>query len=236
VSCEPEKVTAYVDGALDAMESARISAHVDKCGECGAQAAFERGLRRSLAVLPAPELPELLTARVRRAIAPARRASPLRWLVPMAAGVFALLLWAHSAPAVVATQLAWDHDHCFGKPRLPAKVWTADPDTMVSWLEGEGTRAPNLPEHVGELELVGGRHCPLGDRRVAHVYYTGGDHQLSVYVVPGWLRLGQSRQMTRGDKTVRLLRTGGLTVGLVSEQPQAVEAFERALTITVAEK
>jgi anti-sigma factor RsiW len=236
VSCQPEKVTAYVDGALDAMESARVSAHVDACGECGAQAAFERGLRRSLAVLPAPELPETLEARVRRAVAPSRRRSPLRWLVPMAAGFFAVLLWAHSAPAVVATQLAWDHDHCFGKARLPAKVWTADPGTMISWLESQGTPAPNLPEHVGDLELVGGRHCPLGDRRVAHVYYTGGDHQLSVYVVPGWLRLGHSSQMTRGDKTVRLLRAGGITVGLVSEQPQAVEAFERALTITVAQK
>jgi hypothetical protein len=41
--------------------------------------------------------------------------------------------------------------------------------------------------------------------------------------------------MTRGDKTVRLLRAGGVTVGLVSEQPQAVQAFERALTVTVAE-
>lgn len=236
MSCEPEKVTAFVDGALDAMESARISAHVDSCGECGAQAAFERGLRRLLAVLPAPVLPEALEARVRRVVAPARRRSPLRRLLPVAAGVFALLLWAHSAPAVVATQLAWDHDHCFGRPRLPAKVWTADADTMIAWLESQGTRAPNLPERVGDLELVGGRHCPLGDRRVAHVYYTGGDHQLSVYVVPGWVRLGGSRQMTRGDKTVRLLRTGGITVGLVSEQAQAVEAFERALTITVAQQ
>lgn len=234
MSCEPEKVTALVDGALDAPEQERIAAHVEACGECGAQAAFERGLRRRLALLPAPDLPEMLPARVRRILEPERRPSRLRWMVPMAAGLALVCLWAYSAPAVVATQLAWDHDHCFGKPKLPAKVWTADARTMEAWLEREGTPPPSLPEQVGELELVGARHCPLGDRSVAHVYYTGGDHQLSLYLVPGWVRLGRSREMTRGDKTVRLLRVGGATVGLVSEQPEAVQAFERAMTVTVA--
>jgi hypothetical protein len=50
------------------------------------------------------------------------------------------------------------------------------------------------------------------------------------------VRLDRARQVMRGDKTVRLLRAGDATVGLVSERPEAVEAFERALTITVAEK
>ena len=73
-------------------------------------------------------------------------------------------------------------------------------------------------------------------RHVAEVlHYTGGDQRLSVYVVPGWVRLDRPRQMTRGNTTVRLLRAGDATVGLVSERPEAVEAFERALTITVAE-
>jgi negative regulator of sigma E activity len=87
---------------------------------------------------------------------------------------------------------------------------------------------------VAGLEMVGARYCPLADRRVAHLYYTGGDRRLSIYVVPGWVRLDRSQQVTRGDKTVRILRAGGATVGLVSEQPEAVEAFERALTVTMA--
>jgi len=33
VSCEPEKVTALVDGALDAPETERIAAHVEAWGE-----------------------------------------------------------------------------------------------------------------------------------------------------------------------------------------------------------
>jgi negative regulator of sigma E activity len=106
---------------------------------------------------------------------------------------------------------------------------------MAAWLLKEGTQAPALPEQAAGLEMVGGRYCSLMDRRVAHVYYTGGDQRLSVYVVPGWVRLDRPRQMTRGNTTVRLLRAGDATVGLVSERPEAVEAFERALTITVAE-
>ena len=235
MTCEPEKVTAFVDGALDAQETARIEVHVQACGECHAQAAFERGLRRRLLALRAPVPSDLLEPRVRRALSPPRRIRPLRWAAAAAAAVL-LAAWVHSAPAVVATQLAWDHAHCFGKPTLPAKVWTADPDYMAAWLAREGTQAPALPERAGGLEMIGARHCPLGDRRVAHIYYTGGDQRLSVYVVPGWVRLDRARQMTRGDKTVRLLRAGDTTVGLVSERPEAVEAFERALTVTVAEE
>jgi anti-sigma factor RsiW len=234
VNCEPEKVTGYVDGALDAQERERIEAHLAECAECRAQADAERDLRRQLSTLK-PETPsETLEARVRRGLARERRPSPWRWLLPVAAVLALLVLWAHGSPAVIATQLAWDHDHCFGKPRLPAKVWTGDPDTMVAWLERNGTRAPDLPEGAAGLALVGGRHCSILGRRVAHVYYTGGDHRLSVYVVPGWVRLGRTREVTRGDKTVRLLSAGGATVGLVSEQAEAVEAFERALTTTYA--
>jgi anti-sigma factor RsiW len=235
VSCDPEKVTALVDGALDAAERERLEQHVQACGECRGQADFERGLRRRLSALRPPAPGELLEARVRRAVRPRTAGRVVRW-ASAAAACLVLGLWAHSAPSVVATQLAWDHSHCFGKPTLPARVWTADPDYMTAWLEREGTHAPTLPVGAAGLELVGARHCSLLDRRVAHLYYTGGPRRLSVYVVPGWVRLDRARQVTRGGRTVRLLHAGNATVGLVSEQPEAVEAFERALTITVAHK
>jgi anti-sigma factor RsiW len=236
VSCEAEKVTAFVDGALDAQEKERIDRHVQACGECRAQADGERDLRRRLSALRPPVPGDLLEARVRRALSPSRGGRWTRWAAPAAAAAV-VIAWAHGAPAVVATQLAWDHGHCFGQQTLPAKIWTADPERMEAWLDHEGTAArPALPESAGGLEMVGGRHCPLMDRRVAHVYYTGGDQRLSVYVVPGWVRLDRAQGMRRGDKTVRLLRAGDATIGLVSERPEAVEAFERALTVTAAEE
>jgi anti-sigma factor RsiW len=234
VTCEPEKVTAFVDGALDVQETLRIEVHVQGCGECQAQATFERDLRRRLSALRPPAPSDLLEARVRSAARPARSRPLVRWASAAAAAVL-VAVWVHGEPAVVATQLAWDHGHCFGKQTLPAKVWTADPDYMGAWLAKEGTRAPVLPETAAGMEMVGARYCALMDRRVAHVYYTAGDQRISVFVVPGWVRLDRTLQMTRGRRTVRLLRAGEATVGLVGERPEAVEAFERALTITVAD-
>ena len=235
MSCEPEKVTGYVDDTLSPDERARVEEHLQGCAECATQVEAERGLRARLRALAGPEPSETLVHRVRRGLEVDRRPSRWRWALPVAAALAALALWAHSAPSVVATQLAWDHDHCFGKPTLPAKVWTADPGFMAGWLEQHGTEAPSLPDGAAGLEMVGGRHCALADRRVAHVYYTGGQHRLSLYVVPGWVRLGRTREMVRGDKTVRILHAGGATVGLVSEQREAVEAFERALTTSYAQ-
>ena len=238
MSCEPEKVTAYVDGVLELEERGRVEEHVLACSECRAQADFERDLRRRLSALRPLAPSEMLEARVKRGVRKERGGAG-RWVrryAPLAAALVIAAVWAHGAPAMLATQLAWDHAHCFGKAILPARMWTGDPERMASWLEQTGTHPPSLPERVAGLELVGARHCALADRRVAHVYYTGGDRRLSIFVVPGWVRLDRSQQVTRGDKTVRILRAGGATVGLVSEQPEAVEAFERALTVTMVQQ
>jgi anti-sigma factor RsiW len=234
VTCDAEKVTAFVDGALGAADREALELHLRECEPCRGQAEFERDLRRRLAALPRAPLPDALEARVRAVLKPARRPSAVwRVLMPAAAVLALVAVWAHSAPGVLATQLAWDHDHCFGKPRLPAKVWTSSGDAMATWLENEGTASPVLPQGAAGLDMVGGRRCPILARRVGHVYYSSGDHRLSVYVVPGWVRLDRTRQDRRGDKTVRLLRVGGATVGIVSEEPGAVDAFERALTTTL---
>ena len=232
MTCEPEKVTGYVDGVLEPEERSRVEQHLRECATCREQADAERDLRRRLALLRAPEPSETLEARLRRRLKPRRRV--WRWALPLAASLATVALWAHGAPVVVAWQLARDHDHCFGFRTLPAKVWTTDPHDMAAWLEEQGRTVPVLPEGAAGLDLVGGRLCPLADRRVGHVYYTGGQHKLSLFVVPGWVRLDRQHTVQAGDRTVRLLRVGGSTVGLVSEEREAVERFEQALTTTVA--
>jgi anti-sigma factor RsiW len=236
LSCEAEKVTGYVDGALPPDERVRVEEHLQACAECRTQVEGERALRARLSALPAPEPPDTLAARVSRGLLRARRPSRLRWALPLAAALALFAFWAHTAPGVVAMQMAWDHDHCFAHQTLPAKVWTADAGFMAGWLERHGTEPPSLPDEAGGLELVGGRYCGVGNRRLAHVYYTGGQRHLSLYVVPGWVRGERARAWRRGDKTVRLLHTGGATVGLVSEQTELVDAFERALTTTYARR
>lgn len=233
MTCEPEKVTALVDGALDAGEQERIEAHVRECPACRQQADFERDLHRRLRALPVPEMPPALETRVRQGLRKSRR-SAARWLLPLAAVLALLAIRAHGAPGVVATQLAWDHGHCFGKEKLPARVWTSDPATMERWLAERMDKVPTLPEQAGGLDLIGGRRCPVLDRLLGHVYYASDDQRVSVYVVPGPVRMGRTAQFTRGDRTVRLIRTGGATIGLVSEQADTLDAFERALTTTYA--
>jgi anti-sigma factor RsiW len=231
MSCNPERVTAYVDGALDAAGGLELEAHLAACPECSAQAQEERALRAQLRALPSPSPSPALEARVRGSLRPRRRAAS--WLLPLAAGLVALLAWARGAAPFVAWELSRDHDHCFGGRRLAAKVWSSDPAHIAEWFQGQGTRVPLIPEAAGGLELVGARYCRLLDRRVAHLYYSSGDHHLSLFLVPGPVRDLSPERRPRGN-FVRLLRIGGTTVGLVSEEKDSVEAFRRALSTSVA--
>lgn len=230
MSCDPERLTAYIDGALDATGCPEMEAHLASCPACHAQAEEERALRARLRAMPPVEPSPELEARVRRSL----RARPrVPWLLPVAAGIVALLAWARGASPFVAWELSRDHDHCFGKRRLPAQVWSSDPAHVAEWFERQGTRVPPIPEDAAGLELAGARYCPLLDRSVAHLYYTNGDHRLSLFVVPGPVREGPRELRPRGN-FVRLLRVGGSTVGLVSEEERAVEVFERALSTSMA--
>lgn len=231
MTCNPERITAYVDGALDAAHCPELEAHLAACADCTAQVEAERELRARLKALAAPVPAPELEARVRASLRPGRWAAS--WLLPLAAGLVALLAWARGATPFVAWELSRDHDHCFGRRRLPAQVWTSDPARVSEWLAGQGTSVPVIPEAAGGLELVGVRYCGLLDRRVAHLYYSNGEHHLSLFLVPGPVR-DLSREMRPRGNFVRLMRVGGTTVGLVSEEEDSVEAFKHALSSTVA--
>ena len=105
--------------------------------------------------------------------------------------------------------------------------------SVIVSLGAQGTSVPVIPEAAGGLELVGARYCGLLDRRVAHLYYSNGDHHLSLFLVPGPVR-DLSRELRPRGNFVRLLRVGGTTVGLVSEEEDSVEAFKRALSFSLA--
>lgn len=234
MSCDPERVTGYVDGVLDAAASTVVEAHMASCPACREQADFEKTLRRRLRHLEVVEAPQGLDAEVRRRLQGRPRRRHWHWALPMAASLVLLILWGRGHAGFVAWQLARDHDHCFGKAKLPAKVWSGDRAVVTRWFEQEGTSLPVVPESAHGLELVGGRHCPLIDRFVAHLYYAGHENHLSLYVVPGSVRFEGVRIGTARDHTVSLLRVGRKTVGLVGDDAASVDAFRRALATTVA--
>ena len=233
-ACDGHRITAYVDGALPPEARAEVEAHLAACDACRDQEAFERGLRQRMRDLPAPPLPPGLEDRVHRRLR--RRPLPgfVAWL-PLAAGIAVALLWGRGAAPFVSWELARDHVHCFSRPRLPAQVWTSDPREIAAWYRRSGTELPLVPSAAGGIELVGGRYCGLLDRRVAHLYYAGEKQHLSLYVVPGPARFAGGFATRRQGEVVRLLRTGGVTVALESEDADAVEAFHRALSVSRAD-
>jgi hypothetical protein len=166
---------------------------------------------------------------------PPRRAGAARGLGLLAAAAFALGLWARGLPAFVAWEVAGDHQRCFGRRHLPARVWSSDPAEIRDWLESRGTPTPPLPREAGAASLAGARYCPLTDRVAAHVYYGGdGEGIVSVFLLSGPARIGDGWSGTSRGLRVRLVRAAGRTAAIVGESAADVAATARAFLTTVA--
>ena len=149
--------------------------------------ACRTGRRRARAARTAPRpAPRGAFPRCSRPGCSARcaRASRLRWL-PLAAGLAAnRAVGARRCPSWPG-RLLRDHDHCFGKPRLPAKMWSSDPAASPSGSKARDDRAPDPARRsLGWW----GPALPALDRRVAHVYYTTGSTASRFFLVPGPVR------------------------------------------------
>jgi anti-sigma factor RsiW len=233
VSCNPELVTGYVDDALEAKVRAEVEQHVSECGACREQLEAERKLRAALRALPSVEPRRGFEAELRRSLVRARP-SPLRWLLPIAAVLAISVFWGLRTPSVLAWELARDHKNCFGHESLPAEVWGDEAAGVIRWFETQGTRLPSVPDGAGSLSLVGGRHCPLVDRSVAHLYYAAGNRHVSLFVIPGSIALTDRYETTTRREAVRLFRVAGQVVGVVGENEDDVRAFERSFRSTAA--
>ncbi|HEY7510994.1 MAG TPA: zf-HC2 domain-containing protein [Vicinamibacteria bacterium] len=235
MSCDPERVTGYVDDALPEEDRAALQAHLRECEPCREQAGFETALRGRLRALAPLDVPPGLRRALRRQM---RSTSPLRFaaavLLPAAAALALVVFWLRAAPPFVSWELARDHASCFGRSKLPARMWSSDPSQVAAWFEKDGLAVPVVPETVGSAVLIGARYCALIDRRVAHLYYSGDDVNISLFVLPGSVRMEGGYDAEALGQTVRLRRVGGTLVGVVSSSEEAVETLERALTRTVA--
>jgi len=165
---------------------------------------------------------------------PPRRPRSARPLAIGAAALALLFLWVRGSPSLLAWEVARDHQRCFGRRHLPARVWSDDPSEVRAWLEARGTPAPPLPAHAHAAELVGARYCPLEDRVAAHVYYGGEEGMVSVYLLPGPARVGDGWAGQSRGLHVRLLRAAGRVLAVVGESEVDVEATVRAFETTVA--
>jgi len=166
---------------------------------------------------------------------PPRRRSAVGALVGAGVLLVAAGLWIRGLPSFVAWELARDHQRCFGRRHLPARVWSTDPDDVRAGLESRGTPTPPLPAHAHAAEIVGARYCPLLDRVTAHVYYgADGEGVVSVFVLSGPARIGDGWSGTARGLHVRLMHAAGRTLAVVGESEADVAATARSFLVTVA--
>jgi hypothetical protein len=230
MTCQPESVTAWVDGGLTAEERERVAQHVEACAECRAQAESETALRTRLRALPQlaarAGFERELAGRLR-----SRRIPRLaRVLLPLAAGLAVAGFWLRGSPEAVARELAFDHAKCFRKQQLPAKVVGNDAAVISGWFEAQGTSLPGIPAPAAGLQLQGARYCPLLDGTfVAHVYYRDGPRTASLFLIPRALRMGTVLNTTALGRQVRLIADGDRTLAVVAENAADVEALSAAL-------
>jgi hypothetical protein len=236
LSCDPERVTGFVDGELDAETTAAVAGHIETCASCRGQAEGERALRERLRSLPAPTLPAALEATVRSRVRrrPVLVRAAARLLLPLAA-CLATAFWVRGYVPFVAWDLARDHDKCFSRHPLPAKVWSGEPRVVTAWFEEQDTRLPGIPDRVGDLVLVGARYCPLvGLSFAPHLYYASPTRHASIFVVPQAVRLADRFAGQAHGRPVHLLRLEGETVGIVAESEAEAQALEAALRPVLA--
>ena len=147
---------------------------------------------------------------VDRPLPPRRRGRAGRGALLVLAAVLALmLLWARGLPAFVAWEVARDHQRCFGRRHLAARLYSTDAWEIREWLESRGTPVQPLPGHAGNVDIVGVRYCPLTDRIAAHVYYGGDGSLVSVFVLSGAARIGNGWSGESHGLQVRLHSLGG---------------------------
>lgn len=235
MNCEPEHVSAWVDGELEPALQAATEEHVAACAACARQAEDERVLRAGLRALPTPEPPPGLEFIIHRRLRQDRRARLLRVALPLAATLLLALLWGRGSAPLLAFQLARDHRHCYELERLPAEVFADDILPVAAWFRQRGRTLPPLPSSAAGLDLVGGRFCPLLDRQVAHLYYRDDRRRVSLFVVPDPVRLGGGRhEASFLGRAVRLRRLAGQTLAIVADREADAEAFERSFDTMVA--
>ncbi len=235
MNCRPEHVTAWVDGELPPEAQAEIEQHLADCSICREQAEGERATRQSLRALPQPEPPAGLEFALRRGLRRQRRLRVVRILLPLAACLVLALLWARGSAPVLALQLARDHGHCYSLERLPAQVFADDIEPVQAWFRAHGRALPPLPSSAAGLDLVGGRFCPLLDRRVAHLYYRDAQRRLSLFVLPDPVRIDRRHETAALGHAVHLRRLAGHTLAIVADREADVVAFERAFDSLMAD-
>jgi anti-sigma factor RsiW len=190
MNCEQinELLSPYVDEELPPRERSEIDAHLAGCTWCLEHVTSMRSLKHAIARLESRDEPP---GAVRARVEALRFRSAGFWAAPykgrllaVAAGVGLLAaapfaIRSHQNPALpFGEELVSDYLHSLPEVR-PAEVASNDPREVIRFFSGKTPFAPVVPTFPA-AQLVGGRLCNVGGRRVELLFYTHGESRQSV--------------------------------------------------------
>jgi anti-sigma factor (TIGR02949 family) len=246
VNCQnvEARLGAYLDGELDATETAAVTAHVKACGGCSALLDRLRAVRAAVrAELPAYRAPDMLKVRVRDAVrdaAPAvapPRSPAWSWLAVAAAVVLAVVgTWKvtsdRAAKTIVTEEVLAAHVRSLMPGHL-TDVLSSDQHTVKPWFNGRLDYSPPVnDEAAAGFPLEGGRLDYVGGRPVAALVYGRRLHHVNVFIWPSrgaTLSAAASREERNGYHLVHWTQ-GGMAFWAVSDlNPSELGDFVRLL-------
>jgi anti-sigma factor RsiW len=209
VQCaESLRVQAWFDGELDALSSADLERHLERCAECRALRQDLQRARELLRSAPPEHAPHELRARVthcldaesvveRRAAraTPWARRAAWRPRAPFWAGTatglaaaacaavaaWFLFLMSPAAPQALLDDLVAAHVRSLMPTHLTDVVST-DRHTVKPWFAGHADVSPVVADFAAQgYRLVGGRADYFDGHRAAVVVYEHGPHIINVF-------------------------------------------------------
>jgi anti-sigma factor (TIGR02949 family) len=228
-------IQVYVDGELDEADRREFEEHLRGCGNCLAQADYERRFK------------DAIRARIPKVAAPV----PLRMRIveslrqqPKRSGFQKILVWS-SIPALSAVlavvAFTWTLtsgftplvDEAVDRHSNPApiEVNTNDSDEVEAWFRSKVNFHVALPRFAaGDMSLMGARLSHLAERQAALVRYRHGVHEYSLLVFsdPGGAMEMKRCQLMGTEKlcvsesrgySIAVWRSRGLAYSLVGDLP-----------------
>lgn len=229
-------LNAYLDGELDAANTAQLDAHLAGCGNCRDELERLRTLHwvvTNEAVSHA--MPESVRSNVMEALADERQALPTprdrgSWWAPALGGAIAASL-AFAAILPLQQQSRLDDELIAGHVRSLqvqhlTDVQTSNEHVVKPWFNGKIDFSPPVPDLAAQgFPLAGGRLDYVGGHTVAALVYKRRLHTINLFV---WPSSGGERRVHKDGYSIDEWTEGGLRYAAVSDiAPGDLDQFRR---------